>query len=313
MSQNWQQNALEDLLRESVREQRRRRRWGIFFKLVFIVFVIVALVVIFGSSSKHSGLQDKPHTALIDIRGTIAAGGEADADRIATSLNHAFKDKGTKGVILRINSGGGSPVQSDYVYNELRRLEHKYPKIKVYAVCSDICASGAYYIASAANDIYADPSSLVGSIGVITGGFGFVDGMKKLGITRRVLTAGNQKAFMDPYKPLKPTEVKEMHVMLDQLHGNFIKAVKDGRGDRLKVGKDTFSGRIWTGTQAKQMGLIDDFGSSGFVARNVIKQDKIINYTIKPNMFERFARQVGASASADFTKRVGLDQTISVR
>ncbi len=310
---NWQDTALQEVLLESVKEQRRRRRWGIFFKLTYLIVIILAIYNLFYSSDDGTTLRNQPHTALIDISGTIMAGGDADADRIATSLNHAFEDKGTKGIILRINSPGGSPVQSDYVYNEINRLKKLHPNIKVYAVCSDICASGAYYMASAADEIYADPGSLVGSIGVVMDGFGFVDTMKKLGITRRQFTAGDHKGFLDPFQPIKPDEQKDVQVMLDTLHQQFINAVKEGRGNRLKNDPDLFSGMIWTGTQAKALGLVDGFGSSGYVARNVIKEDKIIDYTLKPNYFERLAGRIGASAGDRLVQDLGLQENLAVR
>lgn len=303
---NLEQQALRDLLTESIKEQRRRRRWGIFFKLFWIAVIAAVVISFVGSGDKHKTLLAEPHTALIKIDGPIMPDTEANADNIVTSLRQAFKSKGTKGIILRINSPGGSPVQSHYVYNEIMRLRAENPKIKVYAVCSDICASGAYFIASAADQIYADQGSLVGSIGVIMDGFGFVDTMKKIGVTRRVYTAGDHKAFLDPFSPVKPGEVQYVDGMLDQLHNEFIDCVKKGRGDRLKITKDTFSGLIWTGIAAKDMGLIDGFGSSGEVARNIIKAPKMLDYTVKSSYFERIANRVGVSAGTSFAKSVGL-------
>ncbi len=214
MSDNhWEQDALRNLLVDSLVEQRRRRRWGIFFKLTFVIIIIIFLWMIMRGDNTDSAALAATHTALIKIDGPIMANTSANADNIVTSLRHAFKSKGTKGIILRINSPGGSPVQSHYVYNEIMRLRAKHPKVKVYAVCSDICASGAYFIASAANDIYADQGSLVGSIGVIMNGFGFVGSMKKLGITRRVFTAGSHNAFLDPFSPVKPRALRDVPLM----------------------------------------------------------------------------------------------------
>lgn len=233
--QDWQQYALQDLLLESIKEQRRRRRWGIFFKSAFLILIILFFWLIVGGNSTHKIMRDKAHVALIDINGVIASSTLASADKIVTALRQAFKDKGTKGIILRINSPGGSPVQADYIYHSILQLRKQHPKIKVYAVCSDICASGAYYVAAAANDIYADPASLVGSIGVIMGGFGFVDTMKKIGVSRRVFTAGSNKDFLDPFSPLKRGEKAYAHRILNIVHQQFIHAVEQGRGARLRV------------------------------------------------------------------------------
>lgn len=309
---NWEQQALQTLLRDSVIEQRRRRRWGIFFKFVFILFIALFFGLAMHDDNKHTAILAEAHTALIKIDGPIMADTPANADSIVTSLNQAFKSKGTKGIILRINSPGGSPVQSHYVYNEIMRMRALHPKIKVYAVCSDICASGAYFIASAADDIYADEGSLVGSIGVIMDGFGFVDTMKKFGVSRRVYTAGDHKAFLDPFSPVKPGDLEYVQAMLDDLHNEFIDAVKKGRGDRLKPTKDMFSGLIWTGEQAKALGLIDGFGSSGQVARDVIKAPKILDYTVRANYLERIADRVGMSTGAEFVKGLGLKTNTTI-
>jgi len=282
-------------LHEVVKEFRRKRRWSLFFKLVILAIIIILLISFFASRSGSTVLREKPHTALIKIDGVIAAGGPVDADKTAAALQNAFKDKGTKGIILRINSPGGSPVQADYIYNEIMRLRKLHPKIPVYAVCTDICASGAYFIAAAANDIYANPSSLVGSIGVIINGFGFTGAMQKLGITRRVIIAGKNKDFLDPFSDLTVREKKVAQKMVDSVHQQFISAVEMGRGKRLHKTADIFSGMAWTGAKAKQLGLIDGYGSAGYVARDVIKQKKILNYTIKQNAFDRLADRLGAS------------------
>jgi protease-4 len=311
-NQDWQQDALNNLLVESLREQRRRRRWGIFFKFILVAFVLLFLFIVMRDNDQNSTALTKTHTALIKIDGPIMANSQASADNIVTSLRDAFKSKGTKGIVLRINSPGGSPVQSHYIYNEIMRLRAKHPKIKVYAVCSDICASGAYFIAAAANDIYADQGSLVGSIGVIMNGFGFVDTMKKVGATRRVYTAGDHKAFLDPFSPVKPSELKFVHTMLDTLHTEFINDVKKGRGNRLKINNETFSGLIWTGVQAKKLGLIDGFGSAGSVSRDVVKAPKMVDYTIKTSYFERIADRVGASAGEQLSKAIGLKDDLHI-
>ena len=290
-----QEHALSAILREFIQEKRRKRRWGIFFKLAFLVIVIVCFVAFCVDNSSSTIARDTPHTALIDVQGEIMPGGFADADRIAGALQQAFKDKGTKGVILRINSPGGSPVQSDYIYNEIMRLREKYPNTPVYAVCSDVCASGAYFIASATQDIYANPASLVGSIGVIMNGFGFTGAMEKLGVTRRVVIAGKYKDFMDPFAPQSAEQQKFAQNMVDSVHEQFIAAVKEGRGKRLTDDPNLFTGMAWTGSEAKKLGLIDGYGSAGYVARDVIKVDKIVNYTVKPTLLDQFASRMGAS------------------
>ncbi len=311
---NWEEIVLKELLLESLKEQRRRRRWGIFFKLILIAIIIFFVVIFFIDKAKMMEVRKAPHVAVIDLDGVVAAQGGIDADRVGVSLHHAFNDKGTKGIILRINSPGGSPVQASYIYNEIRRQELKHPTIKVYAVCTDMCASAAYYIASAADYIYADPSSLVGSIGVISSGFGFVDVMKKYGVSRRLFIAGSQKGFLDPFSPLQNTEVKEMQQMLDILHDNFINAVKEGRGKRLDLTTPyLFSGRFWSGIQAKQIGLIDGYGSAGYVARELIKQKDIVNYTVKPTYLDRLADRVGASVSVHVMDSLGLNQNIHLQ
>lgn len=294
-SEEINNHSLAIVLGEFVKEQRRKRRWSLFFKLLFLAVIILVVLSFCTNSTKAKLLRDKPHTALINIDGEIMAGGQTDANHFVGALRQAFKDKGTKGIIIRINSPGGSPVQSDYMFNEIMRLRKKHPKIPVYAVCTDICASGAYFVASAANDIYANPSSLVGSIGVIMNGFGFTGAMKKLGIARRVIIAGKYKDFMDPYSKLSPQEKLFAQHLVDTVHHQFIAAVELGRGKRLHKDKDIFSGLAWTGVQAKKLGLVDAYGSAGYVARDVIKQDKIINYTIKANPFDRLADRFGAS------------------
>ena len=282
-------------LSEMVKELRRKRRWSLFFKLVILAVVIIVLISVFFSRSEDIALREKPHTAMIKLDGEIAAGGPVDADQTTAALQHAFKDKGTKGVILRINSPGGSPVQADYIYNEIMRLRKKHPKIPVYAVCTDICASGAYFIAAAANDIYANPSSLVGSIGVIMNGFGFTGAMQKLGVTRRVIIAGKNKDFMDPYSKFTPHEKRVAQEMVDSVHQQFIAAVEHGRGKRLHKTAAVFTGMAWTGTQAKKLGLIDAYGSAGQVARDVIKQKNVLDYTVRQNPLNRLVDRLGAS------------------
>ncbi len=291
---------LEKTLQAGVVEQRRARRWGIFFKLLAFVYLFGALAL-FSPALKLGGASSaaESHTALIEIRGAIMADEEASADNIVGSLRAAFEDKKTKGVVLRINSPGGSPVQSGYVYDEIKRLRGEHPDIKVYAVISDLGASGAYYIASAADEIYADKASLVGSIGVTAATFGFVGVMEKVGVDRRVYTSGEHKAFLDPFQPPKEEETRFWQSVLETTHKQFIESVKKGRGDRLKVDQhpELFSGLIWSGEQALELGLVDALGSSSYVAREVIGAKEIVDYTREENPFDRFTKKLGTSVA----------------
>ncbi len=246
------------------------------------------------------GKQQK-HTALIEIRGTIAADSEANADSIVSALRDAFKNKNSAAVILRINSPGGSPVQAGYINDEIKRLRDKHPDKPVYAVITDMCASGGYYIAAAADEIYADKASIVGSIGVIMNGFGFVDAMDKLGIERRMMTAGENKGFMDPFSPLKEDDTQHIKSLLGSIHQQFIDVVKEGRGERLSDDPKIFSGLVWTGEQAIDVGLVDALGSSSYVAREVIGAEKIVDYTYNQPVLERFVERFGASMASGVT------------
>ena len=289
----WERDVLRKLAFSAVDEQRRARRWSIFFKSLMFVYLFTILYLYLPSMG-HGGLEGgKKHTALIEINGAIAADAEANADSIITGLRDAFEDANTAGVIIRINSPGGSPVQSGYINDEIKRLRGLYPDIPLYAVITDICASGGYYIAAAADKIYADKASLVGSIGVIMDGFGFVDTMKKFGVERRLLTAGDHKGFLDPFSPEKPEEVAHVKSLLDNIHQQFIATVKKGRGDRLKEDKNLFSGYIWTGEQGLHLGLVDALGSSSYVARDVIGAEDIVDFSQQPPLFQRFADRLG--------------------
>ncbi|MDD2815482.1 MAG: signal peptide peptidase SppA [Thiotrichaceae bacterium] len=299
---NWEKDVLHRFLASSITEQRRARRWGIFFKFLVFAYLFALLFALkpnwykFDKDEGGEGTGNK-HTAIIEIKGAIAADGEASADNIITGLRAAFKDKDTAGIILRINSPGGSPVQAGYINDEIARLRKKHDKIPVYAVITDLCASGGYYIAAGADKIYADKASLVGSIGVIMSSFGFVDAMGKLGIERRTLTSGEHKALLDPFSPVKEEETKHLKAMLDNVHQQFIDVVKKGRGDRLKDNPDLFSGLIWTGEKAIELGLVDALGSSSSVARDVIKAEKLVNFTPKANYLDRFAERLGVSVA----------------
>lgn len=295
-------DMLQQIALEYLKEKKRKRRWGIFYKFCFLLILLLVGYVLFSDDSED--VRNKPHVALIDIRGEMSDESLSKADNIAKSLAEAYEDKGTKAVILRINSPGGSPVQADDIYREIRRYKTMHPKIKIYAVCTDLCASAAYYAASATDEIYANPASLVGSIGVVYSGFGFTDLMKKVGVERRLSTAGRYKGFMDAFSPERPEEKQLLQNMLDMVHKQFEERVKAGRGDRLKINDDTFSGLIWTGAQAKEMGLIDGFGSAGSVARDVIKIKEMVDYTVTDNYLDQFSRQFGVGFTSELLSSV---------
>jgi len=299
MSENnsWEREIVTQLAESSLKEQRRSRRWGIFFKLLTFAY-IGGIIYLYGNASLSDVSLNEKHTALVELNGVIADTGVANADSIVTALRDAFENENSAGVILRINSPGGSPVQSGYIYDEIIRLREEYPDTPLYAVISDICASGGYYIAAAADKIYADKASIVGSIGVRMDNFGFVDAMDKLGVERRLLTAGKNKALLDPFLPENENAKKHMQVMLTEIHQQFIKAVKTGRGDRLDESVEgLFSGLIWTGETAVTIGLVDELASSSHVAREVIGEETIVNYTVKEDLLERFAERLGSTVA----------------
>jgi protease-4 len=300
------EKTLEKLLLATLKEQKSQRHWKIFFRLCYLIIFIALFLFIRNSMSPSSSDKSKPHTALITLEGEISATDSANASDIISSLDTAFEDHDTQGVILSIDSPGGSPVQANEIYNEIKRQRQLHPKIKVYAVCSDICASGSYYVAAAADEIYVNPSSLVGSIGVLMDGFGFVGTMDKLGVQRRLATAGNHKGFMDPFSPESESDKIYLQTMLDDLHNQFINSVKAGRGNRLKDDPDLFSGLVWTGDRAVQLGLADGFGSVNEVARNIIKAEDIVDYTQKPNPLSNLMSVLGASSAKTFAKVTGL-------
>lgn len=291
---------LKEYLWENLRERKKARRWNIFFKLFFAVYFLVLLYMVLGTEVPTS-IGD--HTALVDVDGVIAADGDVAADDVISGLRAAFEAEDVKGVIVRINSPGGSPVQAGYINSEIRRLRSKYPDIPLHAVVADICASGGYYIAAAADTIYANEASIVGSIGVLMDGFGFVDAMQKLGVERRLLTAGKYKGILDPFSPLDPEATKHAHAILDQIHNQFIDVVKSGRGERLSDDPNLFTGLFWTGEQAKKLGLVDGFASAGQVARDIIGADTIVDYTYQKSLLERVAKQIG----------IGMAQTLDLR
>jgi protease-4 len=293
-SPRWERDLLERLAFAALTEQRRARRWGIFFKLFFAAYLVLILVLAQSDSWSGKSLTTS-HTALVDIEGVISADSLANADNVISGLRAAFENKSAQGVVIRANSPGGSPVQAGYINDEIKRLRAKYPKIPVYAVIGDMCASGCYYVVAAADKIYADKASIVGSIGVLMNGFGFVDTMKKVGVERRLMTAGEHKGFLDPFGPVKPAEAKHAQQMLDEIHRQFIETIRQGRGTALKETRDMFSGLFWTGEEAIKMGLVDSLGGASYVAREVIGAEEIVDYTYRENVFDRFARRLGTA------------------
>ena len=289
----WERSTLERLAFASLQEQRIARRWRNGIRLAWLLF-FAALAWVLLSRDAATTSPTTPHTALIEVRGEIASGSDASAEAINGSLKAAFEDEGARAVVLLINSPGGSPVQAGLINDEVRRLKAKHGK-PVYAVVEETCASAAYYIAVAADQIYVDKASIVGSIGVLLDGFGFTGLMNKLGIDRRLLTAGENKGFLDPFSPMSDKQRAYAQAMLDQIHQQFIAAVKAGRGERLKVQSDTFSGLFWNGQQAVELGLADQLGSVEFVAREVVKAEQITDYTRRENVAERLAKRFGAA------------------
>lgn len=304
--ENWEREVLETALTATVVEQRRSRRWGIFFKSIFVLYILYITFLWYQGNKATPHLED--HVGLVDLVGSIGPGQEVDADHIVKSLRRAFEEPKVKAVILRINSPGGTPVQSAYIYDELVRLRKKSPDKKVYAVVADVCASGAYYVAVGADQIYANSSSIVGSIGVILPGFGFVETMKKLGVEQRSIAAGKNKMFLDPFSEVKPDQVAFAQSLLDDVHQHFIQAVRTGRAGKLKETPEIFSGLFWSGDKALELGLIDGLGSAGFVAREVIKNENITDYTATHSLIDRIAAKIGASMSKQFASELGINQ-----
>ena len=299
---NWQQQTIEKLALSSLDEQKKSRRWGILFKTLTFIYLFITLFAIlgwFGDGKSSAG----SHTAIIDLNGVIEAGGEVNADSVMSSLKDAYESKGTKGIILRINSPGGSPVQAGIINDEIRRQKKLHPKIPVYAVVEDICASGGYYIAVAADKIYVDKASIIGSIGVLMDGYGFTEVMKKVGVERRLMTAGENKAMLDPFSAENPKHKALAQTMLNEVHEQFKAVVRQGRGSRLHETPEVFSGLFWSGEQGIKLGLADALGSADYVAREVIKQEEIVDYTYQETVVDRFAKRLGASMA----KSIGID------
>ncbi len=295
--ENWERQVLERLVRSVLDEQRRTRNWGIFFKILGFIYLFALLFLGLGWIGTTDKALSGRHTALVDLNGVIAHDSPASAERINTGLQDAFKDRNTAGVIVRVNSPGGSPVQAGQINNEMRRLRGLNPQIPLYVVVEDICASGGYYVAVAADRIYVDPASVVGSIGVLMNGFGFTGTMEKLGVERRLITAGENKGFLDPFSPLNIQQKAYAEKMLTEIHRQFIDVVKQGRGDRLKSTPELFSGLVWTGQKSIELGLADALGSVDYVAREVIKAEQVVDFTPKENLAERFARRFGGATA----------------
>jgi len=294
---NWARETIKQIALTQVTEQRRARRWGIFFKFLGFMYLFAILMLI-KFDWGHDDLmgETKKHTAVVDVKGLIASNTEASAEKIIKALKAAFKDEKTAGVIVRINSPGGSPVQANYIYQEMQRLRKEYPKIPLYAVVTDLCASGGYYIAVGAEKIFVDKSSLIGSIGVVMSSFGFVNTLEKLGVERRLFTAGENKGFLDPFSPQKDEEVNHVKTLLTQLHDNFINVVKEGRGDRLQLSNEKlFSGFIWAGEEAIKLRLVDDISTTQQVAKDLIKEEKLVNFTPRRDILERMAERMSTS------------------
>ena len=293
---HWERGVLEKIALEGIAEQRRARRWGIFFKLLGLAYLGVFLLAISDWNNSVDQLgEGQAHTALVQIHGVIQAKGSASAENVMTALQSAFKSKGTRGIILSINSPGGSPVQAGMINDEIARLRAKYPQVPLYVVVEDYCASGGYYVAVAADKIFVDKASVVGSVGVLMDGFGFTGTLDKLGVERRLMTSGDNKGFLDPFSPQNPAHLAHAQKLLDEVHQQFIDAVRKRRGQRLKETPEIFSGLMWSGARSVEMGLADDFGTVESVARDVIKAEHIRDYTVEETFAERFSKRLGAS------------------
>ena len=302
----WERELVTRLATAALKEQRRARLWGIFFKLLGFAYVSLLLIMLVDWEGRADIAGGKKHTAMVEVSGLIGPGTEASAEKVTLALQAAFKDKNTQGVVVRINSPGGSPVQSKTIYDEMRRLRKKYPDIPLYAVVEDICASGGYFVAVGADRIYVGKASIVGSIGVLMNGFGFTGLMEKLGIERRLITAGENKGMLDPFSPMVEKDVEHAKKMMSEIHDQFVGVVREGRGTRLKDGPEIFSGLVWTGQKSIDLGLADAIGSLEYVAREVVKAEEIVDFTQKENIAEKLAKRFGsgvASAMLEFAAR----------
>lgn len=308
----WQRETIERLLFATLREQRRARRWSIFFRLLSFAIVVFALVLASGWFVRDARLPAGRHTALVELRGVIAAEGDASADDLIDALKSAFDDSNTAAVVLRVNSPGGSPVQAGIIHDAILHLREEHPGTPLYAVVEDICASGGYYVAAAADRIYVDKASLVGSIGVLIESFGFTGAMDKLGIERRLLTAGENKGFLDPFSPLPEEQREHAQRMLGEIHRQFIDVVRKGRGDRLKETPEMFSGLVWTGERSIELGLADATGSLESVARDVVKAERVVDFSPRRNVLDRITRRLGTAAGEAMARTLGASGAASL-
>jgi protease-4 len=309
----WERQLVEKLLVGHVTEQRRARRWRVFFKGLLFVYLFAVLALWAVEYLPTASLRAGGHAAVVAIDGLISSETDASAENVVEALRDAFKDKSTKGVILKINSPGGSPVQAAIINDEIRRLRDKHKKVPVYAVIEDLGASGGYYVAVAADKIYVNRSSVVGSIGVLMNGFGFVETLEKLGIERRLLTAGEHKGIFDPFSPLGEPDRAYLERVLGELHQTFITAVKAGRGNRLKDDAKIFSGLFWTGEESVDLGLADGLGDLGYVARDVVGVETTVDFTKKEDVWERLAARVGTGAAEAVARLVGWGGALGLR
>ena len=303
---SWTRDLLERFARESLAEKRRARRWNLVLRIAWLAFFVTIAVLWADPRWLHPESAGR-HSALVEVSGIISDEGDVSADRIIAALQTAFADSDTAGVIVRINSPGGTPVQAGYINDEIARLRALHPDTPLYAVITDVAVSGGYYVAAAADAIYASRSSMVGSIGVLMDGFGFVDAMQKIGVERRLIVAGEHKGFLDPFSPAAEEEVAHLRSMLGEVHDEFVAAVKRGRGDRLADDTDVFSGLIWTGVRGKELGLVDDFGSSSHVAREVIGAEDIVDFTVRPSHLDTIADRLGAGVARTLGAVLGLE------
>ena len=300
---NWEKQTIEKIAMESLIQQKSSRRWSVFFKLVSLIYLGWVLFFVL-TSSNNSTIATGDFTALITLNGEIGIDSEVSAINVKSSLKEAYENPGTKALILAINSPGGSPVQSGIINDEITRYKSLHPQIPVYAVIEDICASGGYYIAVAADKIFVDKASIVGSIGVLMNGFGFDKAIKNLGVERRLITSGENKAILDPFLPIKPKQREFMQDLLKEVHNQFIEAVKKGRGNKLALNSDIFSGLFWSGESAIKLGLADGYGDMDLVAREIIGHEKIIDFTTQNNFADRFAKKLGASIGSSMGKDI---------
>ncbi len=314
---HWEQSVLEKLAFETLAEQKRARRWRVFTSLSWLGFFLLTLLFVVGiAGGKREVVSTERHTALVELKGVISADSKASADKIISALQAAFKDKNTQGVVLRINSPGGSPVQAGYINDEIVRLRAKHKEIPLYVVVQDVCASGGYYIAAAADKIFVDKASIIGSIGVLMDGFGFTGAMEKVGVERRLVTAGSNKGFLDPFSPNNPDQQKYAQQMVAEIHEQFIKVVRDGRGKRLKETPEMFSGLVWSGEKSVALGLADGLGSLDYVARDILKAEQIVDYTQEDSLSDQLARRFGTSVSEAFWQSIStriLGERVTLR